>query len=261
MLAKTKSLVGSVFVLYVSQLGRLAIYLYVKALEFFYPLRINRIVEQLESVGFKSIGIVLLTGVSVGMTFGVQVGAIYSIFGVESLIGSTTGLALAIEVAPLTTAFLVAGYFGSSTTAELAAMKISEQLDAMEAMGVSLLNYFVKPTVIATVLAMPMLYLYFMLMGFLGAYIVGVEMFDISFGNFYIWLKRYVWVEDIVKGAVKSTVFGLVVALVSCSFGLRASGGARGIGLTTSNSVVSNLLAILVADVFITYFQMKRAGL
>ena len=262
MLVKAISSLGSICISYVNQLGSFLIFLQLSAKEFGRsPVRFNRILQQFETIAIKSLGIILLTGIFVGITFGLQVGSIFSIFGAQSLIGSSTGLALTLELAPLTTAFLVAGFFGSSTTAELATMKVGEQLDAMEAMGVNLHNYFVKPTVIATVLALPMLYVFFLVLGLLGAYLAAVEMFDVAYNNFYFWINRYLWVEDVMKGLVKSTVFGLVVASIACRYGLTAKGGARGIGEATTKSVVANLLAILAADVVITYFQLRRSGL
>ena len=140
-LAQPVTLLGAFFLRRIIELGTFLIFLQQALVEVCRrPLRLDRIFIQLEFIGNKSLPIILITGFFVGAVFGLQVGSIFNIFSAESLTGSATGLALTRELAPLITAFLIAGRVGSAITAELAAMKVNEQIDAMEAMGVNPLS-------------------------------------------------------------------------------------------------------------------------
>ena len=251
MLAQPVALLGAFFLRRVSELGAFLIFLRRALLEVAKrPLRLDRIFLQLEFIGNKSLPIILITGFFVGAVFGLQVGSIFDIFSAESLTGSATGLALARELAPLITAFLIAGRVGSAITAELAAMKVNEQIDAMEAMGID------PPLLIASTLMLPVLCVFFVIVGVIGSYISALFIFDVSEGIFREKIMEFIVMQDIYAGLVKATCFGLVVAAVSCNCGLHAKGGARGIGEATTTGVVANLLSILCLDVIITWIQV-----
>lgn len=257
MLAQPVALLGAFFLRRVSELGAFLIFLRRALLEVVKrPLRLDRIFLQLEFIGNKSLPIILITGFFVGAVFGLQVGSIFNIFNAQSLTGSATGLALARELAPLITAFLIAGRVGSAITAELAAMKVNEQIDAMEAMGVDPLSYLVKPLLIASTLMLPVLCVFFVIVGVIGSYISALFIFDVSEGIFREKILEFIVMQDIYAGLVKATCFGLVVAAVACNCGLHAKGGARGIGEATTTGVVANLLSILCLDVIITWIQV-----
>lgn len=252
------TLLGAFFLQRVADLGSFLIFLrQVLAEVCKRPLRLNRIFHQLEFIGNRSLPIILITGFFVGAVFGLQVGSIFGIFSAESLTGSATGLALARELAPLITAFLIAGRVGSAITAELAAMKINEQIDAMEAMGVNPLSYLVKPMLIASTLMLPVLCVFFVMVGVFGSYVAAMVFFDVSEGIFREKILEFVVMQDILAGLVKATFFGIIIVAVACNCGLRAKGGARGIGEATTAGVVTNLLSILCIDVFITWIQIS----
>lgn len=220
------------------------------------PWRFDRIIYQLEYIGYRSSLIIVITGFSVGAVFGLQVGGIFQIFNVEGLTGGATGMALARELAPLITAFLVAGRVGSAITAELAAMKINEQIDAMEAMGVDPLSYLVKPRIIAATVVMPILCAFFVVIGLVGSYASTTLIFNVSRGIYEEKVLEFLMINDVWSGLVKAAVFGTIVSSIACRYGLKAKGGARGIGEATTNGVVANLLSVLTVDVIITYIQI-----
>ncbi len=220
------------------------------------PFRRTDIFKQLEFIGNHSFGVILLTGFFVGLVFGLQVGGIFKIFKTEAMMGGATGKALARELAPLMTGFLLAGRAGSSITAEISSMKVNEQIDAIECMGVDPVQYLVVPRAIAGILMTPLLCGLFNLIGMIGASLVGIYMYDVDLG---LYQEKLVWLvqsKDIIAGLEKSVVFGFIFTVVSCYKGLNASGGAKGVGVATTDSVVLSLLMILGCDVLITFFQV-----
>ena len=220
------------------------------------PFRLRLILSHIAFIGHDSMAIILLTGFFTGAVFGLQIGSIFSIFRSEAIMGGATGLALATELAPLTVAFLLAGRVGSAITAEIATMVVNEQIDAMEAMAVDPISYLVVPRLFAGVIVMPLLCGIFMLVGVIGAYVVGYYVFNVDQGVFHDKLKQLVSIEHVFKGLRKMVVFGFVIICVACRYGLTAQKGAKGVGVATTESVVVSLLTILVCDVFISYLEV-----
>jgi phospholipid/cholesterol/gamma-HCH transport system permease protein len=220
------------------------------------PFRRVEIFRQLEFIGNGSFGVILLTGFFVGLVFGLQVGGIFKIFKTEAMMGGATGKALARELSPLMTGFLLSGRAGSSITAEISSMKVNEQIDAIESMGVDPVQYLVVPRAIAGVIMTPLLCGVFNLIGMIGASLVGVYMYDVDLG---LYQEKLIWLvqsRDIFAGLEKSIFFGFIFTVVSCYKGLNASGGAKGVGVATTDSVVLSLLMILGCDFLITFFQV-----
>ena len=137
------------------------------------PLRIQLIFRQFEFVGNKSLSIVTLSSLFTGAVLGLQIGKIFGIFRAEGLMGAATGKALALELAPVMCGFIVTSRAGAAMAAEIATMRVNEQLDAMEAMGVSPVSYLIVPRVIASTLMMPLLSVIFLALGLVGCYILG----------------------------------------------------------------------------------------
>jgi phospholipid/cholesterol/gamma-HCH transport system permease protein len=224
---------------------------------FRHPMRTSLVFQQLEFIGNQSLNIILLTGFFTGAVFGLQIGGIFQIFKAEGLMGAATAKALTRELAPLMTGFLISGRVGSSMTAEIATMKVNEQIDAMEAMAVDPVNYLVVPRFIASVTIIPLLCIVFIFIGVIGAYMTGVGIFRVDVGIFIEKMTQIVNSNDIWNGLQKAVVFAILMCLIACRYGLKASGGAKGVGVATTNSVVVSLLAILGCDVIITYLQVK----
>jgi phospholipid/cholesterol/gamma-HCH transport system permease protein len=220
------------------------------------PFRVALLFQQLEFIGNQSLNIILISGLAVGAVFGLQIGAIFSIFRAESLMGYVTAEALCRELAPLMTAILITGRAGSAMTAEIATMKVNEQVDAMEAMAVDPISYLVVPRVLASLVMVPMLCAIFIFIGIIGAYIAGVALFNVDQGLFVEKIVSIMEPKALVRGIIKAFAFSVIMAALACRYGLKASGGAKGVGIATTNSVVTTLLSVLFVDVVVTYFQV-----
>ncbi|MCX6119966.1 MAG: ABC transporter permease [Proteobacteria bacterium] len=236
------------FMVYLQDIGKQAI----KA-----PVRWDQIFLHLEFIGNQSLNIIMLTGFFTGAVFGLQIGGIFQIFRAESIMGAATAKALTREMAPLMTAFLLAGRAGSAMTAEIATMKVNEQVDAMEAMAVDPIHYLVVPRVIASLIMIPLLCGIFIFVGLIGSFVTGIALFDVDVGIFIDRVKWLVEPNDILKGLQKAFIFSMIISTMACRYGLRASGGAKGVGQATTNSVVMTLLVVLICDVIITYIQLR----
>ncbi len=216
------------------------------------PYRFAQIFLQMRLIGVQSLFIVVLTGIFTGMVFALQSGRAFRLFNAESLTGAVAGLSLARELAPVLTALMVTARAGSAMAAELGTMRVTQQVDALEAMAVHPVNYLVAPRVFATVLMLPLLAAIFNFVGALGTYVVGVMLLRIDEGIFLYNIRWYVDIEDLVQGFSKAICFGFVLAVVGCYKGLHATGGAKGVGIATTSAVVIASVAILVGDYFLT---------
>jgi phospholipid/cholesterol/gamma-HCH transport system permease protein len=248
---------GSMFVNLIGGLGR---YTLLVGNIFYWmfrrPVRFRLIFRQLEFVGNKSLGIIFLSSLFTGAVLGLQIGKIFGIFKAEGLMGATTGKALALELGPVMCGFIVTGRAGAAMAAEIGTMRVNEQLDAMEAMGVDPVSYLVVPRVIGSVIMMPVLASIFLFLGVIGSYILGSALFHLDTKIFMENVRWLVWTSDIRKGLFKAAVFGFILSSIACYKGYYAKGGAKGVGEATTEAVVASLLAILIVDFFITYIQM-----
>ncbi len=152
---------------------------------------------------------------------------------------------------------LVAGRAGSAMAAELAIMRVNEQIDAMRVMSVNPYHYLIAPRLVACVFMMPLLSCIFVVMGVITAFVISVTKYDADPGRFVERIAFVVDAADIIQGIQKALAFGFIVATISCFKGFFASGGAKGVGRATTTSVVLSLISILVCDFFISYFQFK----
>ncbi len=224
---------------------------------FWPPLSLNLVLQQMEFVGNKSFMVIVLAGCMVGGIFGFTLGDIFATFGTTSMMGAAATYVLSREMAPVTTAMLIAGRAGSSMAAELAIMRVNEQIDAMRVMAVDPLSYLVAPRVLASITMVPLLSAVFVVVGMGTAFLIGVFRFGADSGRFVERIAAVVDVGDIFQGLQKAFVFGLIVSSVSCYQGFYASGGAKGVGQATTSSVVVSLVLILVSDFFISYAQFR----
>lgn len=217
----------------------------------------RHLTRQMEFVGNRSIGVILLASLGVGSVFGLQFGDIFRIFGAEGMIGAAAGFALSKELAPVITAFLVTGRGGSAMAAEIATMKVNEQIDALRVMAVDPFNYLIAPRMIAAMIMTPLLSGVFLLNGVLASLITGVVFFDVGVG---IFLEKIVWIirfEHVMDGLQKAAAFGLVFSSIGCFKGYHAQGGAKGVGIAVTQAVVTSLVAILVVDFIISFVQLR----
>ena len=219
------------------------------------PVSFSLLLIQIEFIGNRSIVIILMSGVMVGGIFGFQLGEIFQIFGAESMIGAAAGFALSRELAPIIGAFLVTGRAGSAMAAELATMKVNEQIDAMQVMSVNPMHYLVAPRVLASILTLPILIVIFIFSGVLSAFIIGIIFYNIDIADFFAKIRWIISIKDIFMGMQKAAVFGIVFSMVGCYQGFMTRGGAKGVGSATTRAVVISYVAILVLDYLMTYLQ------
>lgn len=245
--------IGSKFIELIEGCGRAATLLFETLVWTFRPpYRIKVLFNAMEFVGVGSLFIVMLTGLFTGAVFALQGAGAFRAFGAESLVGPTVGLSLARELAPVLTGLMMAGRAGSGIATELGTMRVTEQIDALYTMAVNPVQYLVVPRFLAGLIMAPALCGLFNLVGMMGCYFVGVVMLRIDAGVF---LEQTRWIidpDDLMSGLIKAIVFGGILTMVGCYKGFYASGGARGVGLATTQAVVGGSVLILIADYFLT---------
>jgi phospholipid/cholesterol/gamma-HCH transport system permease protein len=212
------------------------------------PYRVKNLFAQLDFVGVGSIFIVVLTGVFTGMVFAHQSMRAFELFDAQSLVGPTVALTITRELSPVFAALMVTMRAGSAMCTELGTMRVTEQVDALETMAVSPVQYLLAPRVLAGLFMLPVLAMLFDTAGLFGAYFVAVIVKGISAGTFLTRTQQWLDPEDIYEGLIKAAVFGLSVTLIGCYKGHNASGGAKGVGQATTEAMVSSALAIFILD-------------
>lgn len=212
------------------------------------PFRLDQLLAQMAFIGAGSAFIVGVTGSFAGMVFGLQMNYAMKQFAAEGYVGGSTAFALSRELAPVFTALMVTGRAGSAIATELGTMRVTEQIDAMESMAVSPIQYLVVPRLLAALVMFPALTMLFDALGYGGAYLMGVYVAGIPVGPFVEHTREFLGMDDIMHGLWKAVIFGALVAIITTWRGYSASGGARGVGEGTTRAVVASSIAILVAD-------------
>jgi phospholipid/cholesterol/gamma-HCH transport system permease protein len=222
------------------------------------PFRIALFFAQLDFMAFGSLFVVGLTGLFTGMVLSLQTIYAFGLFNAQSLVGATVELSLARELAPIFTSIVVVARVGSAVATELGTMRVTEQIDALESMAVDPYNYLVVPRILSAALATPILTMLFNFIGLVGAYGVAVFLRDMAPGTFLNRLEFLVEVKDITDGLGKAAVIGFVVILIAASRGYHAKGGARGVGIATTQAVVGGLVAIFAIDYVYTAITLSN---
>lgn len=189
-----------------------------------------------------------------GAVMGYQLYTSFHIFHAEALLGGSIGVSLFRELAPVMTAIMVVGRAGAAMAAEIATMRVTEQVDALEVMAVDPIEYLVMPRVLAGFLMLPVLGMFFTLVSSLAGAAVGCGVMGLDYGVYWDQYAKVVDRLDVVHCVVKSAAFGLVLTAMSCFCGFRAEGGARAVGAATRSSVVASTLTILFTDYILTSF-------
>lgn len=215
------------------------------------PYRLAILFGQLDFVGVGSILIVCLTGTFSGMVFAHQSARAFQMFNAESMVGPTVALTITRELSPVFTALMVTMRAGSAMCTELGTMRVTEQVDALETMAVSPIQYLLVPRVLAGLTMVPALAMLFDICGLAGGFFVAVTVQGVSAGTFLTRTQQWLDPEDISEGLIKAAVFGITVALIACYKGFSAKGGAKGVGLATTDAMVQSALAIFILDYFV----------
>lgn len=216
------------------------------------PLEIQSTLYQMESLGVRSMGIASVTSIFVGMVMAVQFAFGLQKFGGMEYTGRIIGLSFSRELAPTLTAVIVGGRIGAGIAAEVGSMAVTEQIDAIRALGADPIKKLVVPRLLASIVVMPVLGAFALVLGFGGAMIITSVQFNIPPGFFLRTSLGSVNFADYFSGMYKCPFFGAIIALVGCHFGLITRGGTEGVGHATTRTVVVISIAILIADFFLT---------
>jgi phospholipid/cholesterol/gamma-HCH transport system permease protein len=213
---------------------------------------LKEITRHVVVIGVGSLPIVLLTAVFTGMVLALQTAYGLQRFGAKNYVGNLVGLALSRELGPVLTAVMVCGRVGAGIAAELASMVVTEQVDAIRALGGDPIRRLVTPRLIAGTISMPLLSGLALLIGVWGGLIVAVGELGISAHQYYRSYLYAVQIRDVIDGLIKSCAFGVIVVSIACYKGLTCRGGTEGVGRTTTSAVVTGSLAVFISNFFIT---------
>jgi phospholipid/cholesterol/gamma-HCH transport system permease protein len=216
------------------------------------PFEGRAIIAQIDSLGVASLGIVATTSIFIGMVMAVQFAFGLRKFGGMEYTGRVVALSFARELAPTFTAVIVGGRIGAGMAAELGSMAVTEQLDAVRALGADPLKKLVLPRLAASIIVMPILAAIALVLGFSGAMFVTDYQFNIPATFFLRSALGTVTMKDFISGLFKTPFFGAIIALVGCHFGMTTRGGTAGVGNSTTRTVVVISITILVADFWLT---------
>jgi phospholipid/cholesterol/gamma-HCH transport system permease protein len=217
------------------------------------PYDVPELLRQMVRVGFDSIPVVFVTTLFTGMVLALQTFNGFARFHAQNLVGSVVALSLTRELAPVLTALMVTGRVGSAMAAELGTMRVTEQIDALTALGTEPVQYLIVPRVTASVVMMPLLVIMGDAVGIYGGYFVAVQLLGANPVAYLDNSFQFLHVkDDVVSGIIKAAVFGLVFSLIACIRGYNTTGGAEGVGRSTTRAVVAGSLAVLVVDFFLT---------
>ena len=216
------------------------------------PKYFRLVVQEIEVMGVRSLGVALTAAVFTGMVFTIQSAVNMGRFGAESYVGPVAALAILRELGPVLTAILVGGKVASGITAELGSMKVTEQIDALRTLGVNYVKRLVVPRVLAALVVFPLLTVLADAVGVLGGMLImflerGADMYG-------YWNITTYWVvpKDFLTGVGKAVFFGVIVTLIGCYNGLSTEGGTEGLGRATTSTVVHVTMGVIVSDFFIT---------
>lgn len=206
---------------------------------------------QMDVIGVGSLTIILLTGFFTGGVLTLQTYPTLQFYGAQSQTGYLVAYSLIRELGPVLTALMVAGRVGSAISAELGSMVVSQQIDAMRALGTDPIRKLVTPRILALLTMMPLLTVAADVVGLIGGAVVANQIFTLPIGLYYTSVLEGITTEDLLGGVIKPVVFGLIIGSISCQKGLSTEGGTVGVGRSTTNAVVLSSIVVIIADFFL----------
>ena len=215
------------------------------------PHYVDDILIQMDTIGVGSLLIVMFIGLFSGLIMGSQMARALATYGAQGQIGPIVSITLIRELGPVLVALLVAGRNASGIASELGSMKVTEQIDAMRALGTDPIQKLVTPRLIATAVTLPLLTIIADFIGLIGGYMVANLKFDIRFSQYFTPAWQILEYNDVVQGLVKPFSFAIIVALVGCFYGMRTTGGTEGVGRSVTKAVVVSSIWIFVVTFFI----------
>ncbi len=216
--------------------------------------------DQLAMVGTESVLVAVITAITIGMVFTIQVAREFINFGAASAIGGVLALALTRELAPVLTAVIIAGRVGSAFAAEMGTMRVTEQIDALEVLRSDPIDYLVIPRVIACTIMVPVLTIIADVTGIAGGLLIVTQLYGLSPTLYLDSAQRLLSSWDLTSGLIKSACFGALIALIGSNWGLTTTGGARGVGRSTTQAVVTALLTIFIVNFILSSLMFQGTG-
>ncbi|NBD32168.1 MAG: MlaE family lipid ABC transporter permease subunit [Cyanobacteria bacterium] len=226
------------------------------------PHKIHRrnTLDQMAVVGPDSLVIALITASFVGMVFTIQVAREFINFGAGTAVGGVLAIALTRELAPVLTAVVIAGRVGSAFAAEIGTMQVTEQIDALYILKTDPIEYLVIPRMIACCTMLPILTILSLITGMAGGLLIATTVYNLSDTVFLDSAQNFLRLWDLVSAVIKASVFGALIAIIGCSWGLTTTGGAKGVGQSTTTAVVTALLAIFIANFLLSWLMFQGSG-
>lgn len=218
------------------------------------PYELRALLQQMDHIGVKSLSICGIAAVFTGLVLALQTSYGLARFGAKAYVGIVVSLSMVRELGPVLTALLVGGRVGSGITAEIGAMKVTEQIDAMRALGANYIKKLVVPRVLSTMLVLPLLTVLADVLGIMGGMIISQYEFHVESHLYLNTIWRNLRLADLLSGLGKTVVFGYLIGIVGCYNGLEVSGGTEGIGRATTATVVTSAILVLISDFFLTKF-------
>ena len=216
------------------------------------PRYTREILAQMDSLGVRSLSIVVLTGMFTGMVLALQMAATLDVFGARPYVGRLVCVSMVRELGPVLTALMVTGRVGSGMAAELGSMVVTQQIDALRVLGTDPIRKLVAPRLLAAIVMVPILTIISDTLGIFGGSLIGIFNLKLSWEFFWRSVGNALTINDLVMGLAKPVMFGFILASVGCYMGLRTTGGTQGVGLSTTRSVVVASVLILASDFFMT---------
>ena len=221
------------------------------------PYRWKLLFDQMYFIGNISVFIIFLTSSFTGALFAFQIYVGMKVINADSFIGPIVTIALAKELAPVLSGLVVAGRCGAAMAAQIGTMKVTEQIDALEVMGINSYQYLAVPRIIGAMLSLPLLSGCFLLIGYWGAWLIGTKVIQIDEVIFSSKISEFMDLGMVAEGLIKAFVFGYLIAIIGTYQGFNVQGGAEGVGKGTNMAVVWGMITVLVVDFFLTSFLTK----
>jgi phospholipid/cholesterol/gamma-HCH transport system permease protein len=243
------SYVGAQILAFFAEVGRVALLVRDTLLQIPAGLtRVGLIVQQMYVIGVGSVWLVIIVSLFTGAVAAVQAAYQFASQVPLRYLGSVILRSVIIELGPVLTALVVGGRVGASIAAELGTMKVTEQIDALESLGINPVRYLVVPRFLAAIIMLPLITVIANALAIFGGYVVAVSSIGISTHTYVMSLKDFFYLKDLFSGLIKSFAFGGIISIMGCHYGFATEGGAEGVGAATTRAVVSSCVLILISD-------------
>ena len=216
------------------------------------PIYFRDIVEQFEAIGIGSLSVVVLTGFFTGAALALQSGMTLDQFGARSLVGRLVSASMVKELGPVLTGLMLAGRVGSGIAAELGSMMVTDQINALRALGTDPVRKLVVPRFLAGIFMAPVLTIIADTAGMIGGWLIAVFNLNVGSGVYWSSVTQALFIGDAWMGLIKPFALGFVIVTIGCHVGLRTRGGTQGVGRATTNAVVAGSVGVIAVDFFIT---------